>query len=87
MPDLENPTGLTLDELKPGMQFRGTVRSLATFGAFVDIGLKEQGLIHISRMGKPVKSPGERVSVGDVVIVTVIEVNREHRRISLALVE
>jgi uncharacterized protein len=79
---------LSLEDLREGMQLKGTVRNVVDFGAFVDIGVKRDGLVHISRMGTGyVRNPHEKVSVGDVIDVEVIEVDQQRGRISLALVE
>ncbi len=78
----------TLDDLREGMRLRGTVRNVVDFGAFVDIGVKRDGLIHISKMGPGyVRNPHDKVAVGDVVEVELISVDRERGRIGLALVE
>ncbi len=78
---------LTIDDLREGMVLRGTVRNVVDFGAFVDIGVKQDGLVHVSKMGrKYVRNPHEVVSVGDVVEVVVISVDRERGRIGLSLV-
>jgi uncharacterized protein len=77
---------LSIDDLSEGMALKGTVRNVVDFGAFVDIGVKHDGLIHVSRMGKKyVRNPQEVVGVGDIVDVTVISVDRERGRIGLAL--
>ncbi len=77
---------LSLEDLRVGM--KGTVRNVVDFGAFVDIGVKRDGLVHISRMGTGyVRNPHEKVSVGDVIDVEVVEVDQQRGRISLALVE
>ena len=79
---------LTMDDISPGMHLNGTVRNVVDFGAFVDIGVKRNGLIHISRMGQGyVHNPHEKVAVGDVVEVEVIEVDIARGRISLELIE
>lgn len=79
---------LSLEDLREGMQLKGTVRNVVDFGAFVDIGVKRDGLVHISRMGTGyVRNPHEKVSVGDVIDVQVVEVDQQRGRISLALVE
>ncbi len=79
---------LSLEDLREGMQLKGTVRNVVDFGAFVDIGVKRDGLVHISRMGTGyVRNPHEKVSVGDVIDVEVVEVEQQRGRISLALVE
>lgn len=78
---------LSLEDLKPGMQLQGTVRNVVDFGAFVDIGVKRDGLVHISSMGNSfVKSPHERVAVGDIILVEVLTVDVTRERISLAMV-
>ncbi|HOV49193.1 MAG TPA: Tex family protein [Anaerolineae bacterium] len=79
---------LHIEDLHEGMRLRGTVRNVVDFGAFVDIGVKRDGLIHISRMGSGyVRNPHEKVAVGDVIEVEVVEVDLQRGRISLALVE
>ena len=78
---------LNLDDLSEGMVLRGSVRNVVDFGAFVDIGVKQDGLVHISRMGKKyVRNPHEVVSVGDIVEVEVISIDRQRGRIGLAMV-
>ena len=78
---------LEMKDLKPGMRLKGTVRNVIDFGAFVDIGVHEDGLVHISRMSdRFIKHPLEVVSVGDVVEVTVLEVDEKKGRISLSMV-
>jgi uncharacterized protein len=77
---------LKMEDLQPGMQLKGTVRNVVDFGAFVDIGVKQDGLVHISRMAdRYVKNPHNIVAVGDVVNVTVIEVDLERGRIALSM--
>ncbi|MCR5487158.1 MAG: RNA-binding transcriptional accessory protein [Lachnospiraceae bacterium] len=77
---------LEMKDLKPGMKLKGTVRNVVDFGAFVDIGVHEDGLVHISRMSdRFIKHPLEVVSVGDVVDVTVLEVDEKKGRISLTM--
>lgn len=67
---------LTMEDLKPGMELQGTVRNVIDFGAFVDIGVKQDGLVHISKLSKKfVKHPTDVVSVGDVVTVWVESVD------------
>ncbi len=79
---------LEMKDLKPGMKLKGTVRNVIDFGAFVDIGVHEDGLVHISRMSdRFIKHPLEVVSVGDVVDVTVLEVDEKKGRISLTMVD
>jgi protein Tex len=78
---------LRLEDLTPGMELKGTVVNVVPFGAFVDIGLKDTGLVHISRMAnKFIKNPYEVVGVGDVVAVWVVEVDNERKRASLTMV-
>ncbi|MGC9394109.1 MAG: Tex family protein [Anaerolineae bacterium] len=79
---------LSIEDLHEGMQLKGTVRNVVDFGAFVDIGVKRDGLVHISRMGAGyVHNPHDKVSVGDVIDVEVVDVDLNRGRISLALVE
>lgn len=77
-----------MEDLKPGMILKGTVRNVVDFGAFVDIGVHEDGLVHVSKMkeGKFVKDPSEVVNVGDVVDVKVLDVDIERGRISLSMI-
>ncbi len=78
---------LSLDDIEVGMELQGTVLNVVDFGAFVDVGLKDSALIHISQMStRFVKSPQEVVSVGDVVKTWVLSVDRERRRIGLSLI-
>jgi uncharacterized protein len=78
---------LSLEDLSEGMVLKGTVRNVVDFGAFVDIGVKEDGLVHLSRMAKRfVKHPLDIVKVGDVVEVKVISIDRERHRIGLSMV-
>ncbi|MBC7187174.1 MAG: RNA-binding transcriptional accessory protein [Calditrichaeota bacterium] len=78
---------LKIEDLKPGMVLKGTVRNVVDFGAFVDIGVKQDGLVHRSQMARTfVKDPLEVVSVGDVVDVKVLAVDVERGRISLSFV-
>ncbi len=78
---------LSMEDLKPGMVLRGTVRNVIDFGAFVDIGVHQDGLVHISQMSskKFVKHPLEVVRVGDVVEVKVLSVDIPKKRISLTM--
>ena len=77
---------LDIKDLKPGMILKGTVRNVIDFGAFVDIGVHQDGLVHISRMtDRFIKHPLEVVSVGDIVEVRVIEVDVAKQRISLSM--
>lgn len=77
---------MDLKDLKPDMELKGTVRNVIDFGAFVDIGVHQDGLVHISQMSdKYIKHPSEVVSVGDVVNVKVLSVDVEKERISLTM--
>ena len=77
---------LELKDLKPGMELSGTVRNVIDFGVFVDIGVHQDGLVHISQVcNKFIKHPSEVVSVGDVVKVKVLEVDEKRKRISLTM--
>ncbi|AGC69638.1 RNA-binding S1 domain-containing protein [Thermoclostridium stercorarium subsp. stercorarium DSM 8532] len=77
---------LDIKDLKPGMVLTGTVRNVADFGAFVDIGVHQDGLVHISQLSdKFVKNPLDVVSVGDIVTVKVLDVDIERKRISLTM--
>ena len=77
---------LELKDLKPGMELSGTVRNVIDFGVFVDIGVHQDGLVHISQVcNKFIKHPSEIVSVGDVVKVRVLEVDEKRKRISLTM--
>ncbi len=79
-------TVLDFDDLKEGMELQGTVRNVIDFGAFVDIGVHYDGLVHISEMsGRFIKHPLEVVSVGDIVNVRVLSVDREKKRIQLTM--
>jgi len=77
---------LKMEDLQKGMRLKGTVRNIVDFGAFVDIGVKQDGLLHISRMaGKFIKNPLDVLKVADVIEVTVIEVDPVKGRISLSM--
>lgn len=77
---------MDINDLKPGMQLKGTVRNVIDFGVFVDIGVHQDGLVHISEISnKYIKHPSEVLSVGDVVNVTVLSVDPEKKRISLSV--
>jgi uncharacterized protein len=77
---------LDIGDLKPGMLLTGTVRNVADFGAFVDIGVHQDGLVHISQLSdRFVRNPMEVVSVGDIVKVRVIDVDVQRKRISLSM--
>lgn len=77
---------LELEDLEPGMELEGTVTNIAAFGAFVDIGLHENGLVHISKLSdRFVKDPLTVVRVGQIVRVKVLDVDKQRRRISLSM--
>ena len=77
---------LKFDDLQEGMELTGTVRNVIDFGAFVDVGVKHDGLVHISEMAdRYIKNPSEVVSVGDIVKVKVIGIDREKQKVSLSM--
>ncbi len=77
---------LEMKDLKPGMQLKGTVRNVIDFGAFIDIGVHQDGLVHISQMtDRYIKHPLEVVSVGDIVDVEVLSVDEKKGRIALTM--
>lgn len=79
---------LTIDDLKPGMKLEGTVRNVVDFGAFVDIGVKHDGLVHVSKMSKKfIHDPRKVVAVGDIVTVWVESVDLDRQRIQLTMVD
>ena len=79
---------LDMKDLKEGMKLKGTVRNVIDFGAFVDIGVHQDGLVHISKLAnKFVKHPLDVVNIGDVVDVTVLGVDTDKKRISLSMVD
>ena len=78
---------LTIDNLTPGMKLEGTVRNVVDFGAFIDIGLHNDGLVHISKItNKYIKHPNEVLSVGDIVTCYVIDINKDKEKVSLSLI-
>ncbi len=78
---------LSIEELQPGMELMGTVRNVVDFGAFVDVGVHQDGLVHISKMARRfVKHPSDVVAVGDTVKVWVEKVDRDRGKISLTMV-
>jgi uncharacterized protein len=78
---------LTIDKLVPGMELRGNVLNVVEFGTFVDIGMREAGLVHISQLANRfVRNPFEFISVGDAVRVWVLTVDRERSRVSLTMI-
>ncbi len=79
---------LSLEDLKPDMELQGTVRNVVDFGAFIDVGIKEAGLVHISKMSNQfIKHPLEMVSVGNIVKVWVISVDIQRKRLQLTMVD
>ena len=85
-PPLLRTDVLDMDDLTEGMELKGTVRNVTDFGAFVDIGVHRDGLVHISQLsGRRVRHPSEVVSVGDVVTVWVLSVEKDKNRISLTM--
>lgn len=79
---------LKIEDIKPGMELSGTVRNVIDFGAFVDIGVHEDGLVHISQISnKYIKHPSEVLSVGDIVKVKVLDIDLKKKRISLSIKE
>ncbi|MBN2540626.1 MAG: RNA-binding transcriptional accessory protein [Bacilli bacterium] len=78
---------LSLEDLRPGMELQGTVRNVVDFGAFIDVGIKEAGLVHISKMSRQfIKHPMEVVSVGDIVKVWVMTVDLDRKRLQLTMI-
>ncbi len=79
---------LTIDDLELNMSLEGTVRNVTSFGAFVDIGLHDDGLVHISKMSKSfIKYPSEILKVGDIITVYVIGIDKDKGRVNLSLIE
>ena len=79
---------LKLEDLTPGMELTGTVLNVVDFGAFVDIGMHDSGLVHVSHLAdRFIRDPHEVVAVGDIVKVWVLEVDKERRRVSLTMVQ
>jgi len=77
---------LSIDDLKEGMILKGTVRNVIDFGAFIDIGVHQDGLVHISQMfDKYIKHPLEVLSVGDIIEVKVIKIDAAKKRIGLTM--
>ena len=77
---------MEMKDLKPGLELKGTVRNVTDFGAFVDIGVHQDGLVHISQVAdKFIRHPSEILSVGDIVDVVVLEVDEKRKRISLSI--
>ena len=85
-PPLLRQDVLSMEDLKPGMELQGTVRNVVDFGAFVDIGVHQDGLVHISQIAdRYVRHPSDVLTVGDVVRVTVLEVDQKKKRIALTM--
>lgn len=79
---------LHLEDLKPDMELEGTVRNITDFGAFIDVGIKESGLVHISKMSKKrINHPSEILKVGDIVTVYVLNTDIERKRLALSLLK
>jgi uncharacterized protein len=77
---------LSMEDLKPGMILNGTIRNVIDFGAFVDIGVHQDGLVHISQIcNRFIKHPLEVLSIGDVVKVKVLSVDTDKNRIALSM--
>src|SRR5262249_38133670 len=86
-PPMFKQGALKLEDLTVGMELSGTVVNVFDFGAFVDIGLSDSGLVHISEMAdKYIASPHDHVTVGDIINVWVLGVDRERRRVSLTMI-
>lgn len=78
---------MQLEDLKPGMWLKGTVRNVVDFGAFVDIGVKEDGLVHVSQLStKYIKNPTDFIHVGQTVDVRVVNIDHDRRRIALSMI-
>ena len=79
---------LSLDDLEIGMELEGTVRNVTSFGAFVDIGLHDDGLVHISKMSRDfIKHPSEVLKIGDIITVYVCDIDKNKERVSLSLIK
>ena len=77
---------MSLEDLKPGMELTGTVRNVIDFGAFVDLGVHQDGLVHVSQISdKFIKHPSEVLKVGDIVRVKVLNVDTAKKRIALTM--
>ncbi len=78
---------LSIEDLSKGMKLNGTVRNVVDFGAFVDIGVKQDGLVHISKLSKKfVKNPMDMISVGDIVEVWILDIDENKGKVSLTMV-
>ena len=82
-----DPTINEIDDLRPGMILPGKVTNITAFGAFIDIGIKENGLLHVSQMGRGRRAtnPGEVVKINQILQVKVLDVDLDRRRISLSI--
>ena len=79
---------LTIDDLQIGMSLEGTVRNVTSFGAFIDIGLHDDALVHISKMSKDfIKHPNEILKVGDIINVYICGIEKAKGRVNLSLIE
>ena len=79
---------LSIEDLKEGMKLSGTVRNVVDFGAFVDIGVKQDGLVHVSKLSKKfVKNPMDVVSVGDIVEVWILDIDKNKGKVSLTMID
>ncbi|RIO58114.1 Tex family protein [Staphylococcus haemolyticus] len=79
---------LSIEDLKEGMKLSGTVRNVVDFGAFVDIGVKQEGLVHVSKLSKKfVKNPMDVVSVGDIVEVWILDIDKNKGKVSLTMID
>ncbi|NUI94391.1 Tex family protein [Staphylococcus borealis] len=79
---------LSIEDLKVGMKLSGTVRNVVDFGAFVDIGVKQDGLVHVSKLSKKfVKNPMDIVSVGDIVDVWILDIDQTKGKVSLTMID
>ncbi|OHP60022.1 Tex family protein [Staphylococcus sp. HMSC061G04] len=79
---------LSIEDLKEGMKLSGTVRNVVDFGAFVDIGVKQDGLVHVSKISKKiVKNPMDVVSVGDIVEVWILDIDKNKGKVSLTMID
>ena len=77
-----------MEDLKPGMELTGTVRNVIDFGAFIDVGVHQDGLVHVSKITKKyIKHPSEILNVGDIVKVWVLSVDTDKKRISLTMID
>ena len=85
-PLLKSDDVMTIEDLKPDMELVGTVRNVIDFGAFVDIGVHQDGLVHISQISnRYISHPSEVLSVGDVVTVRILDVDVSRNRIALSM--